>query len=129
MKSRGFTLVELMIVIAIVAILTAIAVPIYTSQVEKSRRADAVSELLATAQELERCYTRANSYSGCVTSPFDTDNGYYEITVTIGGSGTTYDLKATAQGSQSGDACSPFELDHLGNRSAGSTTDRCWGSG
>ncbi|MFW5927370.1 MAG: type IV pilin protein [Wenzhouxiangella sp.] len=127
MKASGFTLIELMIVIAILAILTAIAVPIYTNQVEKTRRADAVSALLTTAQELERCFTRTNTYQNCIDpATFDSDDEYYKVTVTAGA--TTYALEAAPQNAQSGDACGKFELDHLGNRKAASDTDRCWGS-
>lgn len=127
MKDTGFTLIELMIVIAILAILTAIAVPIYTNQVEKTRRADAVSSLMATAQELERCFTRTSTYQGCVSSPTDSEDGYYEITITA--TATTYDLTAAPQGSQTGDDCGSFTLDHLGNKGdGGGTGDRCWGS-
>lgn len=128
MKSRGFTLIELMIVIAIVAILTAIAVPLYTNQVEKTRRADAVSSLMATAQQLERCFTRNSDYTNasCPSGTFPSEDEFYEITVTS--TSTTYDLTAAPQGSQSGDDCASFELDHLGNRNSTGTADRCWGS-
>ena len=128
MKNRGFTLIELMITIAILAIIIAIAVPVYYNQVEKTRRADAVSSLLETAQRLERCFTRNNSYTAdnCPSGTFDSEDEFYEISVTA--TATTYDLTATAQGSQTGDSCSPFTLDHLGNRSPTGTADRCWGS-
>ena len=128
MKVKGFTLIELMIAVAILAIIAAIAIPAYNSQVEKTRRADAVSSITNTAQRLERCFTRNNTYAGCINpTTFDSADGFYEIEVSVP-TATTYDLTATAQGAQAGDACSPFELDELGNRSAGSTSDRCWGS-
>ena len=128
MKNRGFTLIELMITIAILAIIVAIAVPVYYNQVEKTRRADAVSSLLGTAQRLERCFTRNNSYTAdnCPSGSFNSDDEFYAIRVSA--TSTTYILTATAQGSQTGDSCSPFTLDHLGNRDAASSTDRCWGS-
>lgn len=129
MKAKGFTLIELMITIAILAIIAAIAVPAYNNQVEKTRRADAVSGLTSTAQQLERCFTRTNSYAGCLDPlTFNSDDEFYQIVVAPTGGGTGYNLTATAQGVQAGEACSPFTLDHLGNRGAASTSDRCWGS-
>jgi type IV pilus assembly protein PilE len=125
MNSRGFTLIELMIVIAIVAILVAIAVPSYNRHVEKTRRADAQSGLLEAAQTLERCFTRNNTYAGCAI-PTASPDGFYTIAVTTP-SATAYTLTATVTGVA--DACSPFTLDHRGNRNAsGSDADRCWGS-
>lgn len=128
MKTRGFTLIELMIVIAVLGILASIALPAYNKQVEKTRRSDAIASLLGTAQRLERCFTRNNSYSaaGCPSGTFDSEEEFYAVRVAA--TATTYTLTATAQGAQSGDSCSPFTLDELGNRNAASTTDRCWGS-
>ncbi len=126
-SSRGFTLIELMMVIAILAIITAIAIPAYNDQVEKTRRADATASLLNAAQQLERCFTRNNSYAGCLPAgPYDSQDGFYAIRVNAGA--TSYDLTATGQGPQAGEPCSPFALDHLGNRGAGSESERCWGS-
>lgn len=58
----GFTLIELMFVVAIVAILLALAYPSYVDQVRKARRADATSTLMDRAQVLERCFSRLNTY-------------------------------------------------------------------
>jgi len=130
MKSgKGFTFVELLVAMAILAIIVAIAVPVYTSQVEKTRRADAIAGLTGAAQQLERCYTRTNTYANCLDSPFNSPDDFYNITIDLQNGGETgFELTATAQGAQTGDSCSPFELDHRGNRDAGSETDRCWGS-
>lgn len=127
-KTTGFTLIELMITIAILAIIIAIAVPVYFNQMEKARRADAVSSLLETAQRLERCFTRNSSYThaDCPSGTNPSEDGFYEITVAA--TGTTYDLTAAPQGAQSGDDCGSFELDHLGNKSRTGTADRCWGN-
>jgi type IV pilus assembly protein PilE len=126
MKARGFTLVELMIVIAVLAILAAIAVPSYYRQVEKSRRADAQSALLSAAQTLERCFTRTNTYVGC-TLPATSPDGFYTIQSTL--EATQYRIGAVPAGAQVGDACGTFTLDHRGNRGdAGDPADRCWGS-
>ena len=126
-KSGGWTLIELMMVISIVAILTAIAYPAYTEQVRKSKRADAVSSLMAGAQVLERCFTRLNTYTtGCPDPAGDSADGHYAITVAR--TATTYTLTATPQGDQTNDSCGTFTLDHLGNKSADEDGVRCWGS-
>ncbi len=62
LSARGFTLIELMIVVAVIAILAAIAYPSYQDSVRKSRRADAKAALLDLAQFMERNYTTANRY-------------------------------------------------------------------
>ncbi len=125
---RGFTLIELMMVIAILAIIVAVAIPAYNNQVQKARRADATSALLNGAQQLERCFTRFNAYDagGCPNPAGLTEDGFYNITVNR--NETSFDLSAAPQGVQSSDPCGTFTLDHLGNRGADSETDRCWGS-
>ncbi|WP_349610865.1 type IV pilin protein [Halomonas sp. H10-9-1] len=77
-RSAGFTLIEVLIAVAIIGILAAIAYPQYTAYVERSLRADAHAGLNIAAGELERCYTRTYSYSDCdITSP--SPEGSYRI--------------------------------------------------
>lgn len=126
MKNRGFTLIELMITIAILAIIVGIALPAYNNQVEKTRRADAIAGLMSASQAFERCFTRENSYETCTLPTYNgTDtspDGFYDITVSS--SATGYTLTAT----RTEDSCSPFTLDHRGNKTPMGTSDRCWGS-
>ena len=132
--NRGFTLIELMIVVAIVAILAAIAFPSYARYVEQARRADAKSALMDAAQRMERCYTQNNTYIGC-TVPAASPDGYY--TIALGGAvnpttATFFRLSATrvAGGAQAGDTrCGDYWLDSTGDRgvnNASRTRDECW---
>jgi len=129
MKVRGFTLIELMIVVVVIAIIAAIALPSYQSQIQKTRRADAQSALLQAAQALERCFTRTNDYSSCA-DPNDSPDGFYEISFDGDPTTTTFKLQAVPQGPQANDKCGTFTLTHQGIRDNNpkNTSDRCWGS-
>jgi type IV pilus assembly protein PilE len=110
MKNKGFTLIELMIVIAIIGTLAAIAIPSYTKYSQKARRADAKTSLLAIqqAQSKLRANCRyygqgfgtetcgANAAASVIAHPGTTPEGYYTLTLT-GASGIGY--TATANGS------------------------------
>lgn len=132
-RSRGVTLVELMIVVVVLGILAAIAYPSYRAQVMRSHRSDAKVGLERIAQTLERCYTNSmpKTYAGCVASPVPTDNGYYSIVITP--TATTFSLTATAVGGQLGDKdCKSLTLDNVNRRTAKTATDAdnnaaCWG--
>ena len=135
-SARGFTLIELMIVVAIIAIISAIAVPMYGNYVQKSRRTDAKAKLMEVAQSLERCFTQFSKYndSSCnvVTSgavSLNSDEGFYTITTTNLTS-TTFTLEANPPDTspQDNDAdCETLTLTHLGERGAtGADSDNCW---
>ena len=125
-RTAGFTLIELIFVVAIVAILLALAYPAYTDQIRKARRADAVSTLMATAQYLERCFTQTNAYNGCTQPSGAAADGYYTISMTTY-TANAYTIQAAPQGAQASDPCGTYTLDYLGNKSAGSADHRCWG--
>ncbi len=136
-RAQGITLMELMITLAIVAILTAIAYPSYQVYVRKSNRTDATRTLTLDAQALERCYSQNFTYLGCptvTTSATASPNGYYSVIIPAATlSANSYVITATpAPGSvQSNDAqCASFSLDNSGTQTSTGTasSQTCWGS-
>ena len=128
--NRGFTLIEIMIVIAIIGIVITIAAPSYTEYLKKGRRAEVVSLLSEQAQTLERFYTRNNVYTG--VTGFSSGNDFYTITPTL--ADQTFLLTATRKAgtSMAADKCGDFTLTNTGvrgmnNATTGLTTKDCWG--
>ena len=128
--NRGFTLIEIMIVIAIIGIVITIAAPSYTEYLKKGRRAEVVSLLSEQAQILERFYTKNNVYTGI--TGLSTGNDFYTITPTI--ADQTFLLTATRKAgtTMATDKCGDFTLTNTGVRSmnnatTGLTTKDCWG--
>lgn len=129
-NTKGFTLIELMIVVAIVGILAGIAYPSYIDSVQKSRRSDATGALMGFANAMERRFTETNSYLGAAgtalvptntgspwiysqQSPVDGGTAYYNLTISDVTT-TPYTLRATPTGAQSGNGI--LELDNTGAR-------------
>ena len=131
---RGFTLIELMVVLAVAAILSAVAFPSYQSQVAKGRRADAKQALLELAQKLERFNTERGTFAGASLGsgglyPLVSSGGYYSLAITSQ-SADGFTLSAAPRGNQAGDACGALGYNHLGDRSVGAgatlSLDQCW---
>ncbi|MBE1160075.1 prepilin-type N-terminal cleavage/methylation domain-containing protein [Dyella sp. 7MK23] len=139
----GFTLIELMVVVAIVAILAAIAMPIYQQQVQRSRRTAAKTALLDVASREEKYYSTNNNYttsfgslgySGAPTTLSIPGNGQNFYTVqfpaSASTSGTSFSIQAVpvSTGPQASDACGTYTLTDLGvqGNSGNSQTSGCW---
>lgn len=132
---KGFTLIEILIAVAIIGILAAIAYPTYSEAMRKARRADAKSLLMEVAARQEQFFSSQspNTYAAALTqlsyvNPLQTDGGWYTVTVASTNAAgvacastpadpcTGFTLTATPQNDQAKDRCNVFRLNHFGAR-------------
>ena len=145
-NSKGFTLIELMIVVAIIGILTAIAFPSYQEHVRKARRADAQAALQGFALSMERYFTEGtpSTYVGATAAssgagpgapistlypseaPLDGASKYYDLTVNSA-TASAYEVRAAPKNAQAGDDCGTHALKSNGQRGiTGGATGTMW---
>ncbi len=136
-KHQGITLIELMIVVAIMGIMAAVAFPSYMSHVQKTKRADGQTKLLEIMSLQERHYSLNNTYvvlsglSAYSSDSVTSDEGNYVVTAAACGSGlgSCVQLTATPQGSQADDTeCGSLTYSSTGAKgeSGTGTVDDCW---
>ena len=127
-SAAGFTLIELMIAVAIVAIITAIAVPAYNDQIRRSRRAAGKAVAMEMVQTLERWHTVNNTYAGYAGTMNSPSNGDPHYVVSASNLGvTTYTVSAVPQGAQADDKCGTVTVNQAGAKTpiVGDLAD-CW---
>ena len=140
-KLRGFTLIELMITVAIVGLLSAVAFPSYTSYIARAKRADARGQLLQAAQFMQRFYTANDQYANdragnevstqipanVKRSPADGAQ-VYALAVVASASAYTLTMAPVAGSSMVNDTCGSFTLNSVGTRGVTGTRtrDECW---
>ncbi len=128
-RNRGFSLIELMITIAIIALIATIAFPSYNNYVIKTNRAEGKAITMQVAQTLERCFTRYASYidEDCSIGNGDSiasENDKFDVSVAS--TATTFTLTSTPD--RADPECTTLTLDHRGVRghSGTGTVDDCW---
>lgn len=140
-RDHGFTLIELMVAMVVLALLLSISVPTYKSQIRKSRRTEAKTAVLDLAGREERLYSVTNAYSqvpsdlgyaaSAATFPMNVGNGYFQVNVTA--AATTFTITATAITTDQllDTACKTFTIVQTGvqtaqNSSSVDNTTTCW---
>jgi len=142
---KGFTLIELMIGVAIIGILTTVAYPSYLDYVTHSNRSEGLRELTRIANLQEQFYVDNHTYTtdisalgvvGATTTSYTTEHGWFIITATIANSGASFKLTAipqdTGQGKQASNdtSCTSLTIDQTGKKAASDgsndTTSTCW---
>ncbi len=122
--AAGFTLIELVVAVAILAIIVAIAIPSYTNQVLRSNRTEAIDELLRQAAFQQATYTRTNAF--VAVANYQTNNNRYRIRTILDNGGQSYTLRAVPLNAQVNDTCGNLTLDNLGRKTAQGNNVDCW---
>ncbi len=126
-KNFGFTLIELMIVVAIVAIIAAVAYPSYQAHILRTNRALASACLVELTQFMERYYTTNITYAGAVLPATECQNtlaARYAFAFQAAPAANQYEIQATPGGAQAADTCGMLSINQAGTRTP--NTPACW---
>ena len=128
-SARGMTLIELMIVVAILGIIAAIGYPSYLEHVKKTRRVEGMGGLLELADRMERHYSDTGTYDKVVLGVVSdmtaadiyrstTECGYYTLSIAAGTNNVSFTASAapTSKGQQNTDKCGTFTINSLGEK-------------
>jgi type IV pilus assembly protein PilE len=133
-RARGFSLVELLVTLGIIALLASIAYPSYLQYTQRGNRTDATRNMMLLGQALERCYSQTFSYIGCANVAAATTTTFYTISLATP-SASEFTLTAVPNGPpQSNDTtCQKFTMSSGGVQTAtdaggADQTTKCWGS-
>jgi type IV pilus assembly protein PilE len=139
LRQRGFSLIELLVVVMIIAVLAAVAIPAWSRYGFRARRADAQEILMRIANQQERWYATNNRYGaltdlGYSGDPVSSDKGFYQVSLgtSIGATGSTFTVTATPQTTQRNDVCGTLSINSAGVKSPSptdatkNTNGNCW---